>query len=59
MELTNENEEYTKMSPEQKKRHLYEHQKDILDKFLKRGAISKQQYDKSLRDLTEKMGFRI
>ena len=42
---------------EQKKRNLYERQKDTLNKFLERGAISQQQYDKSLGDLTEKMGF--
>ena len=44
---------------EQKKRYLYERQKDTLNKFLERGAISQQQYDKSLGDLTEKMGYRV
>ena len=29
---------------------------EILDQFLKTGAISKEQYEKSLHDLTEKMG---
>lgn len=27
----------------------------MLEEFLEKGAISKQQYDKSLHDLTEKM----
>ena len=35
---------------------LYFNQKHTLDLFLERGAISKEQYDKSLGDLTEKMG---
>ena len=34
---------------------LYETQKDTLDKFLERGAITKEQYDKSLNTLKEKM----
>ncbi len=45
------------LSHEEKKRRLYEKQKDLLDAFLKR-AISKTQYDKSLGDLTEKMGYK-
>lgn len=40
----------------QKNHQLYLVQKSILDQFLKRGAISQAQHDKSLRDLTEKMG---
>ena len=52
MELT----EWERMSGAEKKRELYLKQKDVLDKFLERGAISRQQYDKSLGDLTEKMG---
>ncbi len=39
-----------------KKRGLYLRQKHTLDLFLERGAISKAQYDKSLGDLTVKMG---
>jgi len=31
-------------------------QKELLDQFLERGAISQAQHDKSLHDLTEKMG---
>ena len=45
------------LSPSEKKRQLYENQKHLLDEFLAHGAISRAQYDKSLGDLTEKMGF--
>lgn len=41
------------------KRELYLKQKHTLDLFLKHGAISQAQYDKSLGDLTEKMGISI
>lgn len=34
---------------------LYEKQKELLDTFLKNGAISKEQYEKSLSVLQEKM----
>ena len=37
---------------------LFLRQKELLDIFLSHGAISKAQYDKSLGDLTEKMGIR-
>ena len=45
------------MTPEQKKKQLYLKQKELLDTFLEHHAISKEQYDKSLRDMTEKMGY--
>lgn len=44
------------MSPGQKKKQLFLNQKELLDKFLARHAISQAQYDKSLGDLIEKMG---
>ena len=50
-------EEYKGLSKEEQKRRLFENQKDILDKFLERGAISQAQYDKSLGDLKAKMGY--
>ncbi|MBR5962510.1 MAG: hypothetical protein IKZ98_16105 [Clostridia bacterium] len=37
-------------------RQLYLSQKQTLDMFLNNGAITKAQYDKSLGDLTRKMG---
>ena len=32
-------------------------QKNMLEMFLERGAISRQQFEKSLHDMTEKMGY--
>ena len=46
-----------RLSPEEKRKVLYERQKKLLDQFLEHGAISRAQYEKSLGDLTEKMGF--
>lgn len=48
---------FASLSKEEKKRQLFQNQKHTLDLFLERGAISKQQYDKSLGDLRLKMGF--
>ena len=48
--------EWEQLSPEEKKKQLYLNQKKTLEDFLERGAISKAQFDKSLGDLTEKMG---
>ena len=39
-----------------RKVELFLQQKDTLDKFLSRGAISQAQYDKSYGDLVKKMG---
>ena len=39
-----------------KKRELFLNQKETLDIFLERGAITKAQYDKSYGDLVKKMG---
>ena len=50
--------EWEQMTPEQKKEQLYYKQKDLLDTFLSHHAISQAQYDKSLGDLTEKMGMQ-
>ena len=43
-------------SSEEKNVQLYLRQKALLDRFLQNGAISKEQHDKSLHDLTVKMG---
>ena len=37
-------------------KELYLKQKRMLEQFLECGAISRAQYDKSLRDMKEKMG---
>ena len=47
---------WEELSPEEKKMPLYLDQKQTLEFFLERGAISKAQYDKSLGDLKSKMG---
>lgn len=52
-----EQSEWETLSPYDKKRELYIKQKNLLDMFLERGAISQAQHDKSLGDLTVKMGF--
>lgn len=43
------------MTHEEKQAWLFREQKDTLDRFLEHGAISKEQYRKSLHDLKEKM----
>ena len=48
--------EWEKLSPEEKKKQLFLKQKNLLDTFLERNAISQAQYDKSLGDLRDKMG---
>ena len=48
--------EWERLSPQEKRVQLYISQKQTLEAFLERGAISKAQYDKSLGDLTAKMG---
>ena len=50
--------EWEQLSPEQKKIQLYLEQKKTLETFLSHGAISRAQFDKSLGDLTVKMGMR-
>ena len=49
--------EWEHLTSSEKKQELYFRQKGMLDKFLERGAISGSQYEKSLGDLTVKMGF--
>lgn len=47
------------LSYQEKNRALYMKQKQTLDLFLERGAISQAQHDKSLHDLTVKMGVAV
>ncbi len=53
-----EQEKWEELTPEEKKLELYRAQKSTLDTFLERHAISQAQYDKSLGDLTAKMGIK-
>ena len=48
-----------KKTYEEKNHDLYLRQKQTLDLFLERGAISQAQHDKSLHDLTVKMGVAV
>ena len=48
--------DWMSLSPEEKKRQLFLKQKNMLDMFLERNAISQEQYDKSIGDLILKMG---
>jgi hypothetical protein len=43
------------LSPEEKIVQLYENQKNMLEMFLKRNAITRQQYDKGIRALETHM----
>ena len=43
--------------PEEKRRALYDRQVATLKTFLEHGAITQAQHDKSLHDMTEKMGY--
>lgn len=49
---------WEKLTPEEKKKQLFLDQKQTLDLFLERNAISQAQYNKSLHDLIEKMGMQ-
>lgn len=49
---------WSALTSEEKKTQLFLQQKHTLDLFLERGAISKEQYNKSLGDLRNKMGFK-
>lgn len=52
-------ERWERLSPEEKRIELYNSQKALLDQFLTTGAISREQHDKSLHNLTEKMDIKI
>ena len=56
MKLSIEDKEWSSLSYEEKNKILCLRQKETLDSFLERGAISQAQHDKSLHDLIEKMG---
>lgn len=55
MNVNIDNPEWEGLSYKEKNMQLYLKQKETLDLFLHRGAISKAQHDKSLHDLEEKM----
>ena len=47
--------EWDRLSYDGKNQRLFLEQKKTLELFLERGAISREQFDQSLRDLTAKM----
>ena len=55
MDVNIENSAWDKLSYVEKNKQLFLKQKQTLEMFLERGAISKAQHDKSLHDLKEKM----
>ena len=56
MDVDIKNVAWDAMTHEEKNDQLFLTQKGMLDMFLERGAISQAQHDKSLHDLTVKMG---
>ena len=56
MEIKTKNQENTPMTFAEKNYFLYLKQKAMLDTFLAKGAITQAEHDKSLHDLTVKMG---
>lgn len=50
------NEAWDTLTHEERNHSLFQRQKELLDTFLDKSAISKEQYEKGLHDLTEKMG---
>ena len=56
MPETKDQEKWETLSHAEKNHILYLRQKALLETFLEKRAISKEQYEKSLHDLTEKMG---
>ena len=56
MDFKVENTEWDTLSHGEKNHQLFLKQKNMLDMFLERGAITQAQHNKNLHDLTEKMG---
>ena len=56
MDISHDNSICASMSYEEKNHQLFLQQKRMLDTVWEHGAISKEQHDKSLHDLAEKMG---
>ena len=56
--MESKNNEWETLSYEEKNHQLFLRQKELLDLFLKKKAISKEQYEKSLHDLMEKTGYK-
>lgn len=59
MDVSIKNPAWDALSHAEKNHQLFLSQKHTLELFLERRAISRAQFDKSLRDLAEKMGERL
>lgn len=57
-DMTEQN-EWEKLTVEEKKSQLFINQKKLLDTFLEKNAISKAQYDRSLVELQTKMKINV
>ena len=55
-EPLSEEKELNTLSYDEKNEQLFQHEKRMLEMFLAKGAISRQQFEKSLHDLIEKTG---
>ena len=51
--------DWSTLLPDERKRTLFNKQKDLLDTFLSHGAIDRRQYEKSLTCMAEKMGMQV
>ena len=51
--------DWRSMPPDERRRALFDKQKDLLDTFLSHGAIDRRQYEKSLTCMAEKMGIEL
>lgn len=47
------------MTPEEKRRQLYQRQKETLEAFRDRHAISQAQYERGMREMTAALGAAI
>ena len=56
MDVNIENSAWDKLTYAEKNKQLFLKQKQTLEMFLERGAISREQYDISLGELTKKLG---
>ena len=55
-EPLSEEKEWNTLSYDETNEQLFQHEKRMLEMFLTKGAISRQQFEKSLHDLIEKTG---
>lgn len=56
MDVNTENDAWASLSYVEKNRQLFLRQKETLEMFLERGAISQDQYNTSLHEMEKKMG---